>query len=138
MVVDANGNILHGKFTKYEARMNRQIKHKFQEIQAKRTVVNKVHGLRLNCQTLDEFGEEAYNVETINIKQTSRYHMEDCTKMHHGDAIMLYFQCDACLIIRNVKAPSILLIYVTLPENKLKHKSTIHQLNYVSTWYPVE
>ena len=51
---------------------------------------------------LDDFDEEAYNVETTDIKRTSCYHMEDCLKMHHGDAIMLYFRCDARFTIRNI------------------------------------
>ena len=86
VMVDAKGNLLHGKFKKYEARMNKQIKCKFQEVQAKRAVVTEVRASRSNNQTLDDFDEEAYNVETTDIKRTSCYHMEDCLKMHHGDA----------------------------------------------------
>ena len=82
--------------------MNKQIKCKFQEVRAKRTVVTEARASRYNNQTLDDFDEEAYNVETTDIKRTSRYHMEDCLKMHHGDAIMLYFRCNAKSTMQNV------------------------------------
>jgi len=82
--------------------MNKQIKCKFQEVRAKRTVHTEVHASRSNNQMLDDFDEEAYNVEMTDIKRTSCYHMEDCLKMHHGDAIMLYFRCDARSTVRNV------------------------------------
>jgi len=101
-IVDAKGKFLADKFAKYEARMNKQIKCKFEEVRAKKTVVNEGRGLRLYAQSLDEFDEEAYNVETTNIKMRSQYHMEDCLNMHHGDAIMLYFCCDARSTIQNV------------------------------------
>ena len=101
-IVDAKGNFFHNKFKKYEARMNKQIKCKLQEVRAKMTVVKEVRATRSNNQMLDDFDEEAYNVEMTDIKRTPCYHMEDCLNMYHGDVIMLYFRCDARSTIRNV------------------------------------
>ena len=42
--------------------------------------------------------QDAYNLQTTNIKRLSRYHVEDVIKCKEGDSFVLYFRADNDLI----------------------------------------
>jgi len=87
---------MHDAFDKYASRFGKQVKCKLQEIRAK-TISNEPSlGLcSQQQQLLEEFDDEAFCVETTDIKRTSRYHIEDALKVHQGDTVMMYFRINA-------------------------------------------
>ena len=70
-LIDLDGNFMHDALDKYKSRFGKQVKFKFQEICAKRISNEPSLGLRSQQQQLlEEFDDEAFHVETTDIKRT--------------------------------------------------------------------